>query len=409
MGTTRHLKEYFDNIAEQKAEFKTSREFVEHLILGQMADGNTVSSSSGGHDDSAAATADGEGEVNVKIKRRKVDASSCEPPFSELSRIEELYNAVHDVSLIKLLRTEQKGKVADEVSVIRIGRDFLIGKICKIYCANDNQYHTGRIMNWRSALEPGISPDVSNQYFYGEGEIGCTEFLVRFPAGLDGRKETLLQWVILEEHATAISSAVILAMKKKGKGLMSGWEHGQLMLRSCIELIPVRHIVSKCDHYGLVAFFDLETNIYLDLKLEAMGVDCEMVQNLLKAQKSDTRGTHGTRWEIFEQYAKAEIQEQERTKRWSRLYLKNQYHPKAFTLLDEYSSDLIVNNEGLRAFESKRDDDGNLMPKATPGMFSEINLGTGHFEFADANSIRMKSDGDYRVSSTLPDGTVAFN
>ena len=55
------------------------------------------------------------------------------------------------------------------------------------------------------------------------------------------------------------------------------------------------------------------------------------------------------------------------------------------------------------------DDDGNLMPKSVPGMFSEINLGTGHFEFADATGIRLKSDGDYRVGSTLPESNVSDN
>ena len=55
------------------------------------------------------------------------------------------------------------------------------------------------------------------------------------------------------------------------------------------------------------------------------------------------------------------------------------------------------------------DDDGNLMPKSVPGMFSEINLGAGHFEFADATGIRLKSDGDYRIGSTLPESNVSDN
>lgn len=349
-GTTRYLREYFDKVSDQKSEFKTSKEFVEDLIGKHF-----IGQSPGGHHKSVAGEDEG-----VKKKRRKVEASG-EPPFSEISRMEELYQAVMDDSLWKSKdignKREQHETKKEKINT-PLDRDFLIGKICKIYCSSDNQYHTGRIINWRSALEPGISHQDSNQYFYGKGDIGCTEFLVRFPAGIDGRKKTLLHWLILEEHSTAVSSAVVVALKKKGKGL-SGWQYGQLMLRSCIELIPVRHIVSKCDHYGLVSFFDLKTNIYLDLRAEALSVDCKAIQSI-------RRGSQDLSWDLMESYAKVEILEQERVKRWYRLYLKNPFHKNAFSILDEYSTDLCMDDEECKASEHLTDADGNLMPKLCP-------------------------------------------
>lgn len=356
-GTTRHLREYFDKVADQKSEFKSSKDFVEDLIRKH------VSIQSPGEQQNDATGDEGVGTAassSIKKKRRKVDASS-EPPFSEISRMEELYHAVMDESTWKSkddgCKQEQKEIVPEKIKA-PVGRDFLIGKICKIYCSSDNQYHTGRIINWRSALEPGISIEDSNRYFYGEGEIGCTEFLVRFPAGIDGRKKTLLQWLILEEHSTAISSVVVVALKKKGKGF-SGWQYGQLMLRSCIELIPVRRIVSKRDYYGLVSFFDLNTNIYLDLKAEAFSMDCRVVQNI-------RQGSQDSCWDLFEGYAKIEILEQQRTKRWYRLYLKNPFHEKALTIMDEYSSDYCMDSEEYSLSEHLTDTEGNLMPNLCP-------------------------------------------
>lgn len=351
-GTTRYLREYFEKVSDEKSEFKTSKEFVESLIQKCLVD-----ESRGDHSKDAA------GDDAVKRKRRKVDTSPSTPPFSEISRIEALYHAVMDDSTWKSKGDGYKQKQEEAAAVFEkvkapIGRDFLIGKICKIYCPSDNQYHTGRIINWRSALEPGIFHQDSNQYFYGEGDIACTEFLIRFPAGTDGRKKTLLQWLILEEHSTAVSSIVVLALKKKGKGF-SGWQYGQLMLRSCIELIPVRNIVSKCDYYGLVSFFDLNTNIYLDLMAEAFSMDCKVVQKI-------RQGSHDSNRELFEGYARVEIMEQERTKRWYSLYLKNPFHKKALTILDEYSWDLDIDDGECDASESLTDAEGYLMPKLCP-------------------------------------------
>ncbi len=55
-------------------------------------------------------------------------------------------------------------------------------------------------------------------------------------------------------------------------------------------------------------------------------------------------------------------------------------------------------------------DDGlNIVPKAKSQLYSEINLGAGHFEFTGEGDLRMKSGGDYRVGSTLPPHNASDN
>lgn len=55
------------------------------------------------------------------------------------------------------------------------------------------------------------------------------------------------------------------------------------------------------------------------------------------------------------------------------------------------------------------DDDLNIVPKAKSQLYSEINLGAGHFEFTGEGDLRMKSGGDYRVGSTLPPHNASDN
>lgn len=235
-----------------------------------------------------------------------------------------------------------------------INREFLIGKIAKVYCTTDNQYHTGRIINWRSAIEPGVDPKYAQTQFYGEGSIGCTEFLVRFAAGTNGRKTALLQWLILEEHSAAISSSLVMAMRDKGRG-MYGWRPGQLMLRTCIELIPIRNLLAKKDQYGLVTFFDLDTSIYLDLNMEAVGIKSDAFQREFrkKVHLTPTKKTQAKSFQAVLQLLDAlmgcsdvEIQEQMRTRAWYGLHLKNLYHERALTLPDEYCTDLYIDMDG---------------------------------------------------------------
>jgi|AntRauTorckE5430_2_1112549.scaffolds.fasta_scaffold04254_1 hypothetical protein len=361
LGTTKSLKEYFDSVAEMKEEVSSrisvfeeslpkierrsfkqvnSRKFVEDLIRERMK----AEYKGPLYEDLASESSDSSHSKKRKLGNKQNPPPMSAPPMSEISRMNVLYSAALDDSK---WRTE--GDVLAQKE--EINREFLIGKICKVYCTRDNEYHTGRIIDWRSAVPPNVDPSWVRQLFYGEGIIACTEFLVRFAAGTDGRKKTLLQWMILEEHAAAISVSLVMALKDKGRG-MNGWRPGQLMLRTCIELIPIRNVMSKNDQYGLVTFFDLEHSIYLDLNVDAVSYASKAFLREFKKKISSTPTKKPKNFYVVNHLIEAvlgsadiESQEQMRTRAWYGLYLKDPYHKRALTLPDEYSTELNFETE----------------------------------------------------------------
>lgn len=427
VGTTKYLIEYFDSMAEKRAECSSSREFVEGIVREHMqlesggdpsgspdipasgaaaAATDVVVSSSGTFSSPIGGGTSNTGDVtgnsnstggnnNSKRKHDEISHDNLNngigigngngngngnnsgimdaPPISEISRMAVLYAAAMDDSKWRNDNCTSEDKATTSTSATAtatalftstassasskappegINREFLIGKIAKVYCTTDNQYHTGRIINWRSAIEPGIDPKYAQTQFYGEGSIGCTEFLVRFAAGTNGRKKALLQWLILEEHSAAISSSLVMAMRDKGRG-MYGWRPGQLMLRTCIELIPIRNLLAKKDQYGLVTFFDLDTSIYLDLNMEAVGIASDAFQREFRKKVNLTPTKKAKSFQAVLQLLDAlmgcsdvEIQEQMRTRAWYGLHLKNLYHERALTLPDEYCTDLYMDMDG---------------------------------------------------------------
>jgi len=420
VGTTKYLIEYFDSVEEKKAECKSSREFVEGLVREHMelesggdpsGSPDVVSSSSRNSFGGVTCTSSGISNRNTgddvtgtgtcdnanayasnssggnKRKHDEIIHDNADnvngngngsgimdaPPISEISRMAVLYAAAMDDSKWRNENCTSEDRATTATTALSastdssssisppegINREFLIGKIAKVYCTRDNQYHTGRIINWRSAIEPGIDPKYAQTQFYGEGSIGCTEFLVRFAAGTNGRKKALLQWLILEEHSAAISSSLVMAMRDKGRG-MYGWRPGQLMLRTCIELIPIRNLLAKKDQYGLVTFFDLDTSIYLDLNMEAVGIASDAFQREFRKKVNLTPAKKAKSFQAVLQLLDAlmgcsdvEIQEQMRTRAWYGLHLKNLYHERALTLPDEYYTDLYMDGETEKECESE--------------------------------------------------------
>lgn len=67
----------------------------------------------------------------------------------------------------------------------------------------------------------------------------------------------------------------------------------------------------------------------------------------------------------------------------------------------KWSDPLAELGVGTGLFEL--DDDMNIRPKERSQLYAEINLGSGHFEFTQDGDLRVKSGGDYRVGSTLPE------
>ena len=143
----------------------------------------------------------------------------------------------------------------------------------------DNEYHVGRIVDWRRCTayhpplyEDGDGPSVSKSdtvqvddlEYYGTSPISTSEYLVRFPAGMQGRKEELLRWIILEEHSLAVGVAMVRGRSSTLKGGSpekaagssdkggggGSWRPAMVLARSALELVTVRRYLHEDEGDG---------------------------------------------------------------------------------------------------------------------------------------------------------------
>lgn len=201
-GTSRCLKKYFDATEDARSEFESSKQYVEHLIKTQTQE---LDSENANEEDVTKGIPLSNGFV----------AYSGQPIFSELERIHEICAAAFDDFMWRGTKPFSEQKKAH---VRQYHPEDLLGKILKLYCPIDNSYHTGRILDWRFCATPGTDLD-NTKLFCGKGEIARSEFLIRFSSGANGRKTSILQWIILEEHCCAISAGLVYACKEIGRGI----------------------------------------------------------------------------------------------------------------------------------------------------------------------------------------------
>lgn len=114
-----------------------------------------------------------------------------------------------------------------------ISPNYLLGQPLRLYCNITRSYHCGRIIDSRiidssfhQRLKPkskatlnsrsGCISDASiKDYISLDQSLGRTQYLVRFRAGLDGRKVALHQWLFLEEHPILVGVATVWAKAPK--------------------------------------------------------------------------------------------------------------------------------------------------------------------------------------------------
>ncbi len=238
--------------------------------------------------------------------------------------------------------------------------ELLVGNIMKMYCPYTDSYHTGRIIDWRSAIPPGEDPhsDAIKNKYYGTGAIATTEYLTRYPKGLEGRKKTVYHWIVLEEHSCAISLSIVMALKDKGRGL-NGWKPAHIMYRTALELIPVRNLLmhreEERDEWGFACFFGSTANLYLHMASETVDYYSDAFKLLREKKTIVSLSSTTKRPKNYESQialmgmaiaaARAEVEERKRVFRWHTLPLQNRYHDKALTVIDENSFDLLLEQE----------------------------------------------------------------
>jgi len=308
----------------------------------------------------------------------------------------------------------------------------LDGKLIHIMCSNNITnvcqrsnpslpllpHHNLSIVDWRACTVypplydhnggPHVTKNNTVQLkdleYYGTGSLSTTEFLVRFPAGLQGRKKELLRWIMLEEHSLAVGVSLIegkTSMKKAG-GVGGGttnideWKPAMVLARSALELVTVRQFLKEDDkgnlfaaanmttkgksksdgskgddRWALASFFGEEQHELLHLRDEARDLmDCPSLVNNDDASNGvngsgNGQVTNQEGEELEEEdlddvqpprgplasvnvplsLALAEHNEQERCKGWSQLILQESGHPQALVSPDEYSMQLSLDKK----------------------------------------------------------------
>lgn len=359
IGTTKYLEEYLDLIEERRSQFPCSRDYVISRLaeLVNVKDYNDFEDSWKNHKKMDY--------VNPK-PLHSADAENIWKEFkqNDFDNVVHMYNLVMDDSC---MRAPTSPPYDDEH---RLTPDFFIGKIMKLFCPFDRQYHTGRIINWRSALPAGTDKKKSSKLFFGNGLTASKEFLIRFSGGVNSRKKTIHKWIIFQEHRCAVSACLVM-----GKGLsksegVSGYRPGQLMIRSCIESIPDRsdEILKNQQDYGVVTFFDSKCNSFVNLK-----DNCVSFQSLYFHQRFNTQMTGSDRKYITKELAtqmtaaEVEMREEERIKRWtSKLHEEKKNRKYECPLQDEYGNELLLEETKNAMPQASKDSNGLPITKLCP-------------------------------------------
>ena len=342
-GATAVLAKYFDKVEDERSHFSSNRAYVTALLEKQM-------------------TENPNGNMNLDSKQLK------NMPRSEIWFSHELHRLA--MSSSDLL---DSGKNSGDDSA-----DFLVGKPVILYNTLDNEYHSGRIVDKRVCTvypphkRKGKSCDVDGPtriehlQYYGVGPLSTCEFLVRFPAGLQGRKKDFLRWIMLEEHSLFIGISLIEGKMSKSINEGGGgvWKPAMILARSALELVLIRPLLNEDERgnlffYGknessndkcvLASFFGEERQSLLRLRDEARDLlhDDRVGMNGVSEITTDGKVSNNFLSLSFCQLLAfvdgpsallySEKVERERCIAWSRLILDKSNHPRALLLHDEYS------------------------------------------------------------------------
>jgi len=113
----------------------------------------------------------------------------------------------------------------------------LVGQPIRLFCRTSNVYHVGRIIDWRLCDELNLfhaensaenkkrhdefvidsESCMINQNLIIDQDIGRTQFLIRFRAGIEGRKVAVHEWLFLEEHPLMVGLNLVWAKSDNDK------------------------------------------------------------------------------------------------------------------------------------------------------------------------------------------------
>ena len=320
-----------------------------------------------------------------RINDAKEDEATDEKPYklgeyktprSELSYISRFSTAIKTGTPTDLENSE------DQCSDT-FHPELIVGKVVRLYNFNENNYHTGRVINYRRASTVRSKSDESQ--FYGttfkseDNEIFITEYLIVFNAGLEGRKRTIQQWVVLEEHSIALMFQSVWGYFKSdvSASRKEAYRPGQIVLRTTIEMIPDRSsdtekAVRNGNNQGLCLFSRDTSALYLHLNSQCFPYLSPFFSNV-RLHPPDRSIA------ITSAVMSADLYEQERVHRWHEIYLKNPFHPKALSLAN-------IDTLPVLNFSHKSNDDNNSDSEIYPKMCPSIPQGLDHLWLCDVAS-----------------------
>lgn len=313
-GSTQQLLQYLDQHNEDRALYPSSRAFVFAQCQRQLQ----------------------------QQQQQQPAASREQPqwrvPRSELERLTEAHTSI--------MGTIPQGTQDDNDGTSSLGPLRLVGKPLRLYCPEGNQYHHGRIVNFRRPTH--LTTDV---FHAATSPVAAYEFQVSFPAGMDFRKSSALVWIVLEEHALAVGVSVIWGRPEK----KTTWAPAMTWMRTSLEILPVQHQLSGA--LGQISYYEEEDDSagggptdhpasssslwtlaqfwgrhpeYALLSLPDEAVDFSTAADHLFAKPPHHRSHL-----LAVGMAHAEASEQARIRKWHKMVLQHPRHDRALTMADE--------------------------------------------------------------------------
>jgi hypothetical protein len=205
--------------SQQLVELGGDQQFIDQLLLDDLNDTNTVvveepnGAGRDRHEDDATNS------TSSRAPKGGTIAKSSQKP--RLAAIPQVPPQRLPLSELWMLHGEED----------RAAR--FCGLALKLYCPLGNHYHTGRILDARPPRKTLVSATTAatpitttsdpsrEKVSPAFAHVADTECLVRFPAGIDHRKTSLVRWIRLEEHCIAVATQIVWGKFAKGTVLSS--------------------------------------------------------------------------------------------------------------------------------------------------------------------------------------------
>jgi len=306
-----------------------------------------------------------------------------------------------------------------------IGPDRLVGKPIQLHVSHDVESdltHTGRIVDFRIIGSDGaVLPEDQKCRFEGSANSTMVEYLVRFAAGGDYRKTSYQHWMVLEEHNTAIGTALVyldcnnavgdikasdsgswqpaLVWLHTARALLSflavsdtsrskkriGTLHGRTIdTESLQRLIRSSKKPQNSDTYAFAKPYGADATSYIirNMKTQAVG---------FFSPRASSKYTNSVQDKFWGWAAMVECQEQESIRLWYDLKLRNIWAPQCTNSRDEYALGpfLATTATGEQTYENKKrgrqesDTTEFVDPARTPALCPLVSPGLDRLRILD--------------------------